>query len=74
MKDLKITYTNENDVRIVREYNTIMDFIDEMESDNYDIPMMDYTDVEAVFFENRLLDKHFDTIAHTYKHGKEITC
>ena len=53
MVDLKIRYNNENDEIKSREYNTIMDFIDEMESDAIDIPMLDYDMVEATFFENR---------------------
>ena len=41
MKDLKISYKNENDVVVKREYDTIMDFIDEMESSSIDVPMLD---------------------------------
>ena len=45
-----------------------MDFTNAMESDNTDIPMMDYENVEADFFENPLHHKHFNTIADLYNH------
>lgn len=70
MVDLKIRYNNENDEIKSREYNTIMDFIDEMESDSVDIPMLDYDMVEATFFEKR--KEYFVTIAELLKYCKEI--
>ena len=73
MKDLRISYDNENGQRINAEYNTIMDFIDVMDSDEIDIPMLDYQNVEADFFENPLLHKHFNTIEELYNHCIEIT-
>ena len=73
MKDLKIKYINENGDKITAEYNTIMDFIDQMDSDDSDIPMMDYTDVEADFFESPLLHLKFATIERLYDHCKFIT-
>lgn len=66
MKDLKISYDNENGEKIYREYNTIIDFIDEIKSNNIDIPMMDYENVEACFFESALQIKYFDTIEDLY--------
>lgn len=72
MKDLKISYKNENDDTINRDYDTIMDFLDEMESDSDDIPMLDYTDVHAMFFENELNQKEFDTINDLLNHCKTI--
>lgn len=72
MKDLKIIYDNENDERIEREYDTIMDFIDEMDSDKIDIPMLDYKNVTAAFFENSLQIKYFSTIAELLNHCKKI--
>jgi hypothetical protein len=72
MKDLKICYNNENGDLIRAEYDTIMDFTDAMESDDVDIPMMDYENVEADFFENPLLHQHFKTIADLYLHCKMI--
>lgn len=72
MKDLKIDYDNENGERVTKEYDTIMDFIDEIESDSFDIPMMDYNIVNAKFFENPLQTYHFATIEHLYNHCKEI--
>ena len=73
MKDLRISYDNENGQRINAEYNTIMDFIDVMDSDEIDIPMLDYGNVEVTFFENPLLYKNFNTIEELYNHCIEIT-
>ena len=72
MKDLIISYDNENGEKINAEYDTIMDFIDTMESDNIDIPMLDYENVEADFFENPLHQKHFDMIDDLYNYCKMI--
>ena len=73
MKDLRISYNNENGQKINAEYDTLMDFINTMDSeDNIDIPMLDYENVEADFFENPLLHKHFNTIEELYKHCVEI--
>lgn len=72
MRDLKISYDNENGQRINMEYDTIMDFVDAIDSDNIDIPMLDYVNVEADFFENSLFHKHFDTIEDLYNHCKSI--
>ena len=72
MKDLKISYNNENGKRINAEYDTIMDFTDAMESDEADVPMMDYENVEAVLFENPLNHKYFDTIEDLYSYCKMI--
>lgn len=43
-----------------------------MEADDIDIPMMDYKNVEADFWENPLHHKHFDTIRDLYRHCKGI--
>ena len=72
MRDLRIWYDNENDKRICREYKTIMDFIDEMESDNIDIPVLDYSNVHAVFFESKLDEKYFNSINELLEHCKKI--
>ena len=72
MVDLKIIYDNENEERIEREYATIMDFIDEMESDNIDIPMLDYRNVTAAFFESKLMIKYFSTIGDLLEHCKKV--
>lgn len=71
MVDLKIDTKMKNDEIKSREYNTIMDFIDEMESDAVDIPMLDYDIVEATFFEKR--KEYFVTIAELLEHCKQIT-
>ena len=72
MKDLKISYKNENDVVVKREYDTIMDFIDEMESNSIDVPMLDYTNVTYTLFENELNSGKFNTIANLLEHCKRI--
>lgn len=72
MKDLRINYTNENGEVIEQEYITIMDFLDLMESDNIDIPMLDYENVNAMFFENELNKKSFNTISELVDHCKLI--
>lgn len=72
MSDLRISYDNENNQRITMDFDTIMDFTDLMESNNMDIPMMDYQNVEADFWENPLHHKHFDSIEDLYKYCKEI--
>lgn len=72
MKDLRIKYKNENGKIINREYDTIMDFIDEMDSDKIDIPMLDYKNVTAAFFENPLQIKYFSTISELLNHCKKI--
>ena len=72
MKDLKMTYKNTEGRQIKAEYNTIMDFIDQMESDDIDIPMMDDTEVNAIFWENRLHEHNFNTIEELYNHCKNI--
>jgi hypothetical protein len=73
MKDLKISYDNENGDRIETLYNTIMDFIDLMNLDTLDIPMLDYENVDAIFFENELNKKHFETINDLLEHCIAIT-
>ena len=48
MKDLRISYDNENGQRIKAEYDTPMDFINTIDSEyNIDIPMLDYENVEG---------------------------
>ena len=72
MKDLEISYDNENGNRVNRSYDTIMSFLDDMDSDRVDIPMMDYENVEAIFFENSLTKKNFKTIEDLYNHCNMI--
>ena len=71
--DLKIEYYNENGASCCASYRTIMDFIDEMESDKIDIPMLGYENVTAVFFENPRNIKTFNTIKDLLEHCKIIT-
>jgi len=73
MVDLKVVYENENGEQIEREYDTIVDFIDEMESDGIDIPMLDYGNVVATFFENKLNVEHYKTVGELLKYCENIT-
>ena len=70
MKDLIIRYENESGQVIKQEYDRIFYFTEAMESNKADIPMMDYKNVTAIFFEKR--EKEFDTIADMYQHCIEI--
>lgn len=72
MKDLMISYDNENGERIHKVYDHIFDFTDALESDDVDVPMIDYQNVDAYFFENPLNHNHFDTIQDLYYHCKLI--
>lgn len=72
MKDLKIKYKNENSKIIEKEFDTIMDFIETMESDNTDIPMLDYEVVSYIFFENRLNSGYGGTIKSLLEHCRKI--
>ena len=68
MKDLKIKYRNENGDVISKEYDTIMDFIDIMESEQIDIPMMDYEVISYILFENPLNSGDNVTIKELLEH------
>lgn len=45
-----------------------MDFIDKMHSDNMDVPMLDYGNVYAEFFEKAHAGKSFQTIKQLLEH------
>lgn len=70
--DLRFDYVTENGDRIYVECDTIIDFIDTMESDEVDIPMLDYEDVHAKFFDNELNKKEFTTVGELLEHCKQI--
>ena len=70
--DLRFDYETENGDRIYAECDTIMDFIDTMESDEVDIPMLDYSDVHAKFFDNEHNTKVFNTVGELLEHCKQI--
>lgn len=72
MKDLKIKYRNENNTIINREYDTIMDFIDEMESDKADIPILDYEVINYIIFNNPFNSGGNMTIEELLNHCKSI--
>lgn len=70
MKDLIITFQNENGEKVKREYERVFDFTEEIEGEGSDAPMLDYENVTAQFFENRT--ENFSTIDDLYKHCMEI--
>lgn len=72
MKDLKFSFTNENNERITEEYCTIMDFTDKIESDEVDASVLNGSDVDAIFFENKHNTKSFQTVKELYDHCVEI--
>lgn len=72
MKDIMLKYINTDGNVITKSYDTIMDFIDEMESDAIDIPMLDYEIVEYMFFEKPLNRGYFATIGDILEYCKRI--
>lgn len=73
MKGLMISYQNENDDVITMIYKSTEEFINIMNSDYHDIPMLDYTNVIAHFNEDEDYIKCFDTIDDLLKYCKTIT-
>ncbi len=72
MLDLKITYKDfALGKKTTAGYDTIMDFIDHMEEGIS--PVAKGVDVDAVFFENPLNTKHFNTMPELLAHCKAIT-
>lgn len=72
MKDLKISYINENGEETTKEYDTIMSFTDGIESGEADIPSKECKNVSAIFFENKFYTKNFSSIEELYNHCKAI--
>ncbi len=72
MKDLILKCRNENGDVITKSYNTIMDFMDEMESNDINIPMLNYEIVEYMFFEKSINRGYFATIDDILEYCKRI--
>lgn len=72
MKELLIHYDNENGERIAKSYDFLFNFTDDIESDEIDIPMMDYQNVQADFrmSKTKYQRKSFATIKDLYTHCK----
>ncbi len=70
MKDLKIKYEH-NGETFQKEYDCIFDLNDAIKN-NEDAPPLDGTNVEAIFFENELHKKKFETIEKLAEHCKKI--
>lgn len=69
MKDLRFTCYNGNR-KMSYSYNTIMDFTDKYENSNSRI--LTYTNVDAIFFENKHNTKHVNNVAELLTHCLEI--
>ena len=68
-----ITYYNENDVEYFLRKDTVADFIDMMESDDIDIPMMDYKVKSAWISDGDVAEKtNFKTIEEFYNYCKVV--
>lgn len=72
MVDLKFSYTKQDGTRVTEEFDTIMDFTDSVETGNYSASILNAKDVEAKFFENPLLDQHFEKVEDLYYHCTNI--
>lgn len=72
MIDLKFSYTNENNERITEEFDTIFDFTDRVESGEIDASVLNGSDVDAKFFENKHNTKSFQSVKELYEHCVEI--
>ena len=57
---------------VTKEFNTIMDFTDEVEEGIYTQPFLSSGEVTATFFENPLLDQQFKTVKDLYHHCVNI--
>lgn len=71
-ENLKVFYDNENGERICAVYDSIRMFINAIDSDEIDIPMLDYENVDAYFYENPA-PHHFDTIQDLYGYCRAVT-
>ena len=72
MFDLTFSYRKPNGERDVEKYSTISNFTDAIEFNVYPKTILSCSNVEARFFENPLLDKHFETVEALYKHCVSI--
>ena len=68
MIDLKFSYTTLDNERVTYKFDTIMDFIVSIEA----AEILPGSDVEAIFFENQLTKKHFDTVYKLFYHCCDI--
>lgn len=68
MVDLKIEYTDSNGCNKVLKYDTVMDFLDGVESGSF----KEGTNVRATFWENKLITYSCNNIDKLYKHCRDI--
>ena len=72
MRDLVFNYDKSNGEKEQKVYLHIFDFTDEIENNEETAPSLSAKNVNAVFFENNLTSKHFDTVKDLYEHCKRI--
>ena len=72
MFDLKFSYTHPTGAQFTEHYNLIFHFTDAVENGTYPKQFLSYGEVDASFFENPLLDKHFATVQELYNHCVNI--
>lgn len=72
MTDLKFSYRAPCGLSVEEEYDTIMIFTDDVDTEVYPKKNLSYGPVDARFFENPLLDRHFETIKDLYNHCVNI--
>lgn len=68
MVDLKFSYISADGTRITKQFDTIMDFPEGIESGDIPSDMLEGTNVDAEFFENPLLNKQFNKVEDLYFH------
>jgi len=73
MKDLSYTYMTSSHTFITREYDTLMDFMEDFERNTSVVIVSNQSDIEATFFENPRNTKKFKTIKDLYDHCVSIT-
>lgn len=72
MKDVRMRYENAEGKMVEKEYDTIMDFIDEMEQKRTDAPSPDYKMYGFVLFENPYNCGSFETVGDFLNHCRQI--
>ncbi len=72
MFDLKFSYMKPTGANVTEKYSTLVNFTDAVENGAYPKQFLSYGEVDATFFENPLLDKHFETVEALYKHCVSI--
>jgi len=72
MFDLIFSYRKPNGERATEKHCTLSHFTDCIELNVYPKTVLSCTHVDATFFENPLLDQHFETVEELYQHCVNI--